>query len=75
MASGRALERAAEKRQEHLLWVLSDATFPIFFQAYMVAALIPRLAARRHLSVPLQDRLTPGRGKVTTVVPCPSFCS
>lgn len=33
----------AEKRRETLLWVLSSATFIIFFQAYMVAPLIPRL--------------------------------
>lgn len=34
------------KRQHaHLLWVLSAATFLIFFQAFMVAPLIPRLAA------------------------------
>ena len=33
-----------EKRREHLLWVLSAATFLIFFQAYMVAPLIPRLS-------------------------------
>lgn len=45
MASGQPTEPAAEKRQEHLLWVLSGATFLIFFQAYMVAPLIPRLAA------------------------------
>ena len=32
-------------RQEHLLWVLSAATFLIFFQAYMVAPLIPKLSA------------------------------
>ncbi len=31
-------------QREHLLWVLSAATFLIFFQAYMVAPLIPRLA-------------------------------
>lgn len=30
--------------REHLLWVLSAATFMIFFQAYMIAPLIPRLA-------------------------------
>ena len=35
----------AEDRREHLLWVLSAATFLIFFQAYMVAPLIPRLSA------------------------------
>lgn len=31
-------------QRERLLWVLSGATFFIFFQAYMVAPLIPRLA-------------------------------
>jgi predicted MFS family arabinose efflux permease len=34
-----------ERQHEHLLWVLSAATFLIFFQAFMVAPLIPRLAA------------------------------
>ena len=34
-----------ERQQQHLLWVLSAATFLIFFQAYMVAPLIPRLSA------------------------------
>jgi len=38
-------ERAVEVRREYLLWVLSAATFLIFFQAYMIAPLIPRLAA------------------------------
>ena len=33
-----------ELRRERLLKVLSAATFLIFFQAYMVAPLIPRLA-------------------------------
>src|SRR5258708_38327574 len=32
------------KQPERLLWVLSAATFLIFFQAYMVAPLIPRLS-------------------------------
>ena len=32
------------KQLERLLWVLSAATFLIFFQAYMVAPLIPRLS-------------------------------
>lgn len=31
-------------RRERLLWVLSAATFVIFFQAFMVAPLLPRLA-------------------------------
>jgi predicted MFS family arabinose efflux permease len=30
--------------REHFLWVLSLATFLIFFQAYMVAPLVPRLS-------------------------------
>lgn len=37
---------------EHLLWLLSAATFLIFFQAYMVAPLIPRLSAA--FGVPIQ---------------------
>jgi len=32
------------RRREKLLWVLSAATFIIFFQAYMIAPLIPKLA-------------------------------
>ncbi len=42
-AKGAEVE-GAEGRRERLLWVLSAATFFIFFQAYMVAPLIPRLA-------------------------------
>jgi len=34
-----------EARREQLLRILSAATFLIFFQAYMVAPLIPRLSA------------------------------
>ena len=34
----------SERQREHLLWVLSGLTFLIFFQAYMVAPLIPRLS-------------------------------
>lgn len=37
---------------EHLLWVLSAATFLIFFQAYMVAPLIPHLSTA--FGVPVQ---------------------
>src|SRR5438309_7421399 len=43
MAEG--LDTASEDQRERLLRVLSAATFLIFFQAYMVAPLIPRLAA------------------------------
>lgn len=35
----------AEARRERLLSILAGATFLIFFQAYMVAPLIPRLSA------------------------------
>ncbi len=45
MASREASGRASEDQRERLLRVLSAATFLIFFQAYMVAPLIPRLAA------------------------------
>ena len=31
-------------RREQLLWVLAVATFIIFFQAFMIAPLIPRFA-------------------------------
>ena len=37
--------------RERLLWILSAATFLIFFQAYMVAPLIPRLATVFGVSV------------------------
>ena len=43
-ATDRPLEYP-EDRRERLLWVLSVATFLIFFQAYMVAPLIPHLSA------------------------------
>src|SRR5438876_4791295 len=40
----KAGDRAGEDQRERLLWVLSAATFLIFFQAYMVALLIPRFS-------------------------------
>lgn len=33
-----------ELRRERLLWILSGATFLIFFQAYMIAPMLPKLA-------------------------------
>jgi hypothetical protein len=33
------------KRREQPLWLLATTTFLVFFQAYMIAPLIPRLAA------------------------------
>lgn len=41
----RLAERAAELERERLLQILAAATFLIFFQAYMVAPLIPRFVA------------------------------
>jgi predicted MFS family arabinose efflux permease len=38
-------------RKNHLLWVLSGATFLIFFQAFMIAPLFPRLAGVFQVSV------------------------
>ena len=51
MAAGDAPGLVVKKRQEHLLWLLSAATLLIFFQAYMVAPLIPHLAATFGVSV------------------------
>ena len=39
-----AVTDAGNGRREHLLWVLSAVAFVIFFQAFMVAPLLPRLA-------------------------------
>ena len=39
------------KRREQLLWLLAATTFFVFFQAYMIAPLIPRLAAVFDVSV------------------------
>src|SRR5258708_7480116 len=40
------------QRRNRLLWVLCGATFLIFFQAFMVAPLLPRLA--QVFGVPIQ---------------------
>src|SRR5216684_2188999 len=45
MATETVAQSLIEDRREHLLWVLTAATFLIFFQAYMVAPLIPRLSS------------------------------
>jgi predicted MFS family arabinose efflux permease len=42
----------SRQRRNRLLWVLCGATFLIFFQAFMVAPLLPRLA--QVFSVPIQ---------------------
>ncbi len=49
----------SDGRQERLLWVLSAATFFIFFQAYMVAPLIPRLAAVFGVSAQMVGLIVP----------------
>lgn len=43
-AASQAIDNVTIKQREHLLWILSAATLLIFFQAYMVAPLIPRLS-------------------------------
>jgi predicted MFS family arabinose efflux permease len=40
-----------QERREQLLWLLAATTFLIFFQAYMIAPLIPRLATVFDVSV------------------------
>src|SRR5579875_4199746 len=46
----KATSSASEQQGEYLVRILSAATFLIFFQAYMVAPLIPRLALVFHAS-------------------------
>lgn len=46
-----SLSQPEALRRERLLWILSAATFLIFFQAFMVAPLIPRLATIFGVSV------------------------
>lgn len=52
MKTTRQTNRKARQRRNRLLWVLCGATFLIFFQAFMVAPLLPRLA--QVFSVPIQ---------------------
>lgn len=49
-ASVKKIEAGIEKRLESVLHLLSAATFLIFFQAYMIAPLIPKLASVFHVS-------------------------
>ena len=46
-------------RREHLLWVLSAVAFLIFFQAFMVAPLLPRLADLFRVSVETMGLVVP----------------
>lgn len=57
MAKLMGIER--EDQREHLLRVLSAATFLIFFQAFMVAPLIPRLAGVFGVSVETMGLVVP----------------
>ena len=52
MNTTRETNRKARQCRNRLLWVLCGATFLIFFQAFMVAPLLPRLA--QVFSVPIQ---------------------
>jgi MFS family permease len=52
-------EGVLEGRREHLLWVLTAATFLIFFQAYMVAPLIPRLSSLFGVSAQTMGLIVP----------------
>ena len=55
-----AIDTAGGKaRSERLLWILAGATFLIFFQAYMVAPLLPRLAAVFDVSVETAGLMVP----------------
>jgi len=58
-ATCRAAGKKPEEQREQLLWVLSAATFLIFFQAYMVAPLIPRLSAVFHVSAQTTGLMVP----------------
>ena len=49
MRNSETLGRATEQQGEYLIRLLSAVTFLIFFQAYMIAPLIPRLASVFHV--------------------------
>ena len=53
------IEIIDKRQRESLLWILSAATFMIFFQAFMVAPLIPRLAAFFAVSVETMGLVVP----------------
>src|SRR5437667_3045427 len=50
MSIARAMQSVTRRQHQHLVGVLSAATFLIFFQAYMIAPLIPKLASVLHAS-------------------------
>ncbi len=47
------------RRRKYLIWVLAGATFVIFFQAFMVAPLLPRLADLFGVSVETMSLIVP----------------
>jgi predicted MFS family arabinose efflux permease len=53
------ITHAGERQREALLRVLAAATFLIFFQAFMVAPLLPRLADLFHVSVETMGLVVP----------------
>jgi predicted MFS family arabinose efflux permease len=59
MATEPVAQGLLEDRREHLLWVLTATTFLIFFQAYMVAPLIPRLSALFGVSAETMGLIVP----------------
>ena len=50
MRSPKSIENSTERQGERLIHILSAATFLIFFQAYMIAPLIPKLTSVFHVS-------------------------
>jgi predicted MFS family arabinose efflux permease len=62
-----------ENRNERVLWVLSAATFLIFFQAYMVAPLIPRFAALFGISAHTIGLVVPAFGTRKGVFRCETW--
>jgi predicted MFS family arabinose efflux permease len=59
MATEAGAEGVLEDRREHLLCVLTAATFLIFFQAYMVSPLIPRLSVLFGVSAQTMGLIVP----------------
>ncbi len=55
-ATGTGMEKG---QREYLIWVLAGATFVIFFQAFMVAPLLPRLADLFGVSVEAMSLIVP----------------
>ncbi len=59
MRMGAVAQRSGDTPREPLLWTLSAATFLIFFQAFMVAPLLPRLSGLFGVSVETMGLVVP----------------